>query len=101
MVKVLVKIHKAYREIIAVCDSDLIGRKFEEGNMQLEVDEQFYGGDEMSESQIIKLLRERAREDSCFNFVGKASINLAIKAGVIEKDKVIEVQGIQHAMTLL
>ena len=38
----LVKIHKSYRNVVAVCDSDLIGKKFEEDKFQLDLKESFY-----------------------------------------------------------
>ncbi len=36
------KIHKSYRNVVALCDAELIGKKFEEGNMQLYLRENFY-----------------------------------------------------------
>ncbi len=98
---ILVKIHQTYREIIAICDSDLVGKKFEEGNMQLEVNEQFYGGKEMSDDKILELLKEKSQEDACFNFVGKNSVDIGAKAGIIDKNRVIRVKDIPHAMALL
>ncbi|MCL6500538.1 MAG: DUF424 family protein [Candidatus Pacearchaeota archaeon] len=99
--KVFVKIHQAYREIIAVCDSELLGKRFEEGNLQLEINKHFYGGEEMSESQALELLNEKAEEDACFNFVGKLAVELGAKAGIVDMDRVIKIQGVPHAMGLL
>ncbi len=98
---VLVKIHQAYREVVAVCDSDVLGKRFEEGKMQLEVNEHFYKGEEMPDMKVIELLKEKSQEDACFNFVGKHSIELGIRAEIINKERVIEIQGVPHAMALL
>ncbi len=98
---VLIKIHQAYREIIAVCDSELVGKKLENDKMQLEVSKEFYGGEEMSENRILKLLKEKVQEDASFNFVGNDSIEIGIKAGIIDKERIIKIKNVPHAMALL
>ncbi len=102
--KFLVKIHSAYREIVAVSDIGLLGKRFEQGNTQLEVNEHFYGGKDskvVDEKKLLKILQEAAENDACFNFVGKESINTAIKQGLVDKNSVIKVQGIPHALALV
>ena len=44
----IVKIHKMPdgRSVIAVCDSNLLGKKFEEKNLQLDLTADFYKGSE-------------------------------------------------------
>jgi len=32
-----IKITKSYRDIVAVCDSSILGKKFEQGNLQLDL----------------------------------------------------------------
>lgn len=97
----LVKIHEFYRKIIAVCDSEILGRRFEEGNMQIEVSEAFYGGEEKEEAEVIEILKDLYKEDATFNLVGEKSVNAAIKAGIISKEGVIKIEGIPHALGLL
>lgn len=101
--KFLVKIHHAYREIVAVSDFGLLGKKFEQGNTQLEINEHFYGGGEskiVSEKQLLRILKEAEENDACFNFVGKKSVEAAIKAGLVERQGIIKIQGIPHALVL-
>lgn len=99
---IYIKIHEAYRRIVAVCDSELVGKKFEQGKFQIDVNEKFYKGDLFEDEQeIINLLKEEKTEDSCFNFVGNESCRLAIKAGLIEKKGILEISGIKHALVLL
>jgi hypothetical protein len=95
------KIHKSYRDVVAICDSDLIGKRFEEGKFQLDVKESFYKGDEVSEERAIFLLKKISREDATFNIVGKDSVKAAIQAGIIEENAVGEVQGVKFALVLL
>jgi len=57
MTEIYIKIHNAYRRIVAVCDADLIGKKFEEGNVQIDVNEKFYKGDLVDEEKALEILR--------------------------------------------
>ncbi|MEM1535659.1 MAG: DUF424 family protein [Candidatus Pacearchaeota archaeon] len=98
---VLIKVHEVYRKIVAVCDKELLGKRFEEGKLQLEINERFYGGEELSEEKAIKLLRKAFQDDACFNFVGKNSVELGIKAGIIDSKCIIKIQGVPHALALL
>ena len=41
---VYIKVHNSYRSVVAVADSDLLGKRFEEGIKQLDVRENFYNG---------------------------------------------------------
>ncbi len=99
---ILIKVHESYRTIVAVCDSDLIGKHFVEGNLQLDLKESFYGGKGYEEDKAIEVMRNAAYDDATFNIVGKESVNAAVKAGIIEDSKgaVIKIRGIPHAMSL-
>ncbi len=96
-----VKIHNGYRDMIAICDSDLIGRVFEEGKMQIDVRVSFFDGDEKNEEEVEKIIHEGATEDATFNIVGKKSVAIAIKSGLVAKESVMTVQNIPVALVLL
>ena len=81
------KIHKAYRKIVVLSDPELLGKKFTEGKMQLEIAEDFYGGEELEENKVIKILKAENVDDSTFNFAGKNAVAAGIKAEIISKDK--------------
>ena len=51
----LIKVHEAYRKVVAICDAELLGKKFTEGNMQLDVNPAFYGGKKYDEKKVIEL----------------------------------------------
>jgi len=97
----LIKIHKAYRDVVALCDSDLLGMKFEEGIKILEIKENFYKGEKKSEEELIELLIDLSKEDATFNIVGKNSVNCAVKVGIIKQDGVKTIQGVPFALVLL
>ena len=89
-----IKIHKKREDAItAICDEEIIGKRFDEGDIHLEVSERFYNGrligddaaaDEMNNARIL-------------NITGKNIINLALKKGVIKKSNILQVQRIPHA----
>jgi len=96
-----VKIIKSYRDVVAICDSNLIGKKFEEDKFQLDIKESFYKGEEISVEGTIKIMQAMSREDATFNIVGKKSINTALKAGIISEDGVKRIKGIPFALILM
>jgi uncharacterized protein len=96
-----IKIHKSYRYVVAICDSELIGKIFQNGKFQLDVKENFYKGDRVDEKEAIKIMEKMAREDATFNIIGKNSVNTALKAGIITPEGVNEIQGIPFAFVLL
>ncbi len=97
----LVKIHNSYRSIIAVCDTNLLGKTFEEGNRQIVLNPNFFQGEEKTEQDILKLMEDGAAEDSTFNIVGKESVKTALKAGIIKKEGITRIQGVPIALVLL
>ena len=96
----LIKIIQTYRDVVAVCDKELIGKRFEEGKFQLDVKENFFNGDETNEEKAIEIMKQMSMKDSTFNIVGKKSINTAIKAGIISGEEVKKIQNIPFALVL-
>ena len=97
----LVKVMSAYRDIVAICDSELLGKKFEEGIFQLDIKESFFGGGELEEEAAIKIMEEMSKNDATFNIVGKNSVDAALKAGIITEEGIRQIQGIPFALVLL
>tara|TARA_Y100000310_G_scaffold85798_1_gene82616 strand:+ start:5613 stop:5909 length:297 start_codon:yes stop_codon:yes gene_type:complete len=96
-----IKIHKAYRIVIALCDTSLIGKTFEEGNKQIQIRENFFKGDETNKQETIKILQNMQKEDATFNIVGEESVQTALEAGIIQKSGIIKIQDIPIALVLL
>jgi len=95
------KIHKSCRNVVALCDADLIGKRFEEGKCQLELRENFYKDRKLSKEQTIKILRQQSDEDATFNIVGEKSIQASIEAGIITKSCIRKIQNIPFTLILL
>jgi hypothetical protein len=96
-----IKIHTAYRTIVALADTNLIGRKFEEGIRQIEIRSGFFQGEEKNKAEIIELLKDMQKEDATFNIVGKESIECALNAGIIKKEGIFLIDNVPVALVLL
>jgi len=91
---ILVKIHNSgTSEVICLCDSDLLGKKFSQDNMQLNITERFYKRVEMPENKMFSLMKTSRN----LNIVGKESIAFALKHHFITKESVITIKKIPHA----
>ncbi|MEK6757836.1 MAG: DUF424 family protein [Nanoarchaeota archaeon] len=96
-----VNVIKSYRNVVAICDSELLGKKFEEEKFQLDVKESFFKGEETDKEKTKKIIRKMAMEDSTFNIIGEESIKCAIEAGIISKESIKKIQGIPFAFVLM
>ena len=96
-----IKIHKSYRTVVAICDSNLLGKKFEEGIKQLNIQENFFKGADLPEQEVIKIIQQQGKEDATFNIVGNDSIEAALKAEIISEDSIGKIQEIPYALKLL
>jgi len=95
------KIHKSCRYVVAICDSDLIGKKFEQDKFQLDVKESFFKGEEASEKELINIIKDYSKEDATFNIVGEKSVSASIKAGIITKQGIKKINNIPFALVLM
>lgn len=93
-----IKIHRSYRNIVALCDAELIGKKFEEGIRQLDLRENFYKDKKVTHAQAVHTLQQQVQEDATFNIVGKKAIAVAINARLITKKDVAYIAGIPFAL---
>ena len=91
----------SYRYVVAVCDKELLGKVFESGKFQLDVKESFYKGKEVSEEELLEIIRKMSREDATFNIVGKKSINMALKAEIITQEGIKRIKGVPFSLVLI
>ncbi len=97
----LLKIHKSYRTVVAICDTDLIGKTFEQGKEIIEIKPHFFKGEEKTESEILEAIEITSMEDATFNIVGKESVACALKSGIIKQEGIKEINGVPIALVLL
>lgn len=93
----IVKIHQNKdNKILAICDKNLLGKKFFDGELQLEVNE-FYNGEEMREEKIL----EELKDANIVCLIGEESIKFGLKHKLISEGNIIKVKGVPHAQGLL
>jgi hypothetical protein len=95
----LVKIHKNIdgKVIAAICDEALIGKRIEEGDMQLDLSSDFYNGEERPMSEIADIMRNAY----IVNLVGEKSISLGLKEEVISRENIRNIKGVPFAQAIV
>ncbi len=84
------------RLILAVCDKDLLGRRFENKDKLLDLNSSFYKGELMDEGEVLILMKEAY----ILNLVGKLSVELALKNKLISKDRIFTIKNIPYAQSV-
>ena len=97
----LIKIHKAYRPVVAICDKALIGKTFKEDNKKIFLRENFFQGEEKTKEELIKEIKRQQIEDATFNIVGEKSIQIALDCGIISEKGIKKIQGVPIALVLM
>lgn len=89
----LLRIIRAQGEVLViVCDAELLGKKFKQDDLKLEIKESFYRGESASVEKCLAALREA----TIANLVGSI-VEQAIEAGIIDRENIIRIQNVAHA----
>lgn len=78
--------------LVVICDEELLGKKFKNGEFRLEVKESFYKGEKASLEDCLAALRSA----TIGNLVGSI-VEHAVKAGIIEPGNVLHFKKVPHA----
>ncbi|MEF8822006.1 MAG: DUF424 domain-containing protein [Halovenus sp.] len=82
--------------LVAVCEADLLGESFENGELSLTVNEEFYDGQEVDEDAVVDSLANC----SVANIVGTKAVEIAIEHGFVEEENVLDIGETRHAQLL-
>lgn len=92
------KMYKRRGEVVlAACDRELLGKKFEEGELHIHVREEFYYESFVSEQTFLNSMKLA----TIINLVGENVVRIAIREGYIDKDNVLRIAGVPHAQMVL
>jgi hypothetical protein len=83
-------------KMLAVCDKSLVGKNFNEGDLQIHVSEEFYSEEECGEDEVIRILKS----STIVNAVGEKIIRLMVENGLIKEGYVIHIDGVPHAQII-
>lgn len=99
----LIKIHSATRYVVAICDTELFGKKFidQDNIKQIDLTTTFFKGEEKNEQEVEETIQDMIREDASFNIVGENSCKIALNTGAIKKEGIVKIANIPVALTLL
>ena len=89
-----VKIYKQGDDIvIGACDEHLLGKKFRDGKLQIDVARHFYDGERVDGKTLKKFLLDA----TIANLVGKQTVKCALDLGLVDPAYVLEIKGVPHA----
>ena len=78
--------------LVNVCDEELLGKEFREGNIVLRVSPQFYGGEKVNTEQV----KQSLLEGDIMSLVGRKAIGVAVSLGMATWSAVKYVGGVPH-----
>ena len=98
---ILLKVHKSYRWVVAVCDEEVFGRKLIDGKRVLDLSGEFFKGDAMDDEEVRAEISRCSDEDATFNFVGERSVGIAKELGIVDDETVVNIDEVPFALALL
>lgn len=88
-------IHRTGSEVIlAACDSDIHGKKFEDNDIVLDLGGPYFSGSEVTEDEFRGMLAMATSG----TLVGPRTVAIAIECGCIHGDAVADLAGVPHAL---
>ncbi|MCJ7697805.1 MAG: DUF424 family protein [Thermoplasmata archaeon] len=85
--------HQGDDFVIGACDEHLLGKKFRNGKLQIDVAKHFYDGERIDKKTLKKFLLDA----TIANLVGKETVKCAIELGLVDPDRIIKIRGVPHA----
>ncbi len=96
--RVYLKVHFMNElETVACCDEDLLNQVFKEGNLRIEISNQFFGGKLIDLEDAISILKESAS----FNIVGEKIVEKAINCKILLKEGIGIIDGVPIALKMI
>jgi len=80
--------------MIAVCDTEILGRTLRDRNRVFEIRECFYKGQRMTVEEAIELVKR----STAANLVGKNTVGCAKAQGIIHPEAVLQILDVPHAL---
>jgi hypothetical protein len=92
------KSHRSGKEVlIAVCDCDLMGKKFVEGHLHVEILSDFFG----EEKATVKDVEQALGGATMANLIGEVAVRHAIRLGYVARENVLIIDGVPCAQMVL
>ena len=79
--------------LLAIADSSIIGKTFEEGNLQIMISKDFYSDKRCNEENVIDIMKGA----TIINAVGKDIIGIMVKENIVDNSMILIIDGVPHA----
>ena len=79
--------------ILAMCDSEILGKTLREGKIVFHVKEEFYNGGKVNVEEALDMINN----SNIVNMVGKCCVEKAIARGYVHPLAVLNIEGVPHA----
>lgn len=83
--------------ILVVTDPDILGKVHLEGRKQLDLSNKFYQGEEKNLTEVEELVEEAY----ILHLTGKNAVELGVRLGIVDRNKVLVIKGIPHAEAMV
>ncbi|MFH0832898.1 MAG: DUF424 family protein [Candidatus Aenigmatarchaeota archaeon] len=83
--------------LLAISDSSIVGKKFNDNGLQLIIDENFYSEKLCDEDEATQLIKSA----TIVNAVGKEIIGMMLKKKFVEEDNILYVSKTPHAQVVI
>ena len=82
--------------LLAICDSEILGKTLREGKIVFHVKDEFYNGGKVSVEEAVNMIEN----STIVNMVGKCCVEKAIEKGYVHPDAVLNIEGVPHAQII-
>jgi hypothetical protein len=79
--------------LLAICDTDIVGKTLCEGKIVFHVKEEFYKGSKVTIEEAVGMIQN----STIVNMVGRKVVKKAIEEGYVHPDAVLNIEGVPHA----
>jgi hypothetical protein len=79
--------------LLAICDSEVLGKTLRQGKIVFHIKDEFYNGGKTTIEEAISMIKN----STIVNIVGKNCVEKAIAKGYVHPDAVLQIEGVPHA----
>lgn len=83
--------------IVAACDKEILGKKFTQGELQLEVNKGFYYGELKDIGELFNAMNDA----TIVSLTGNNVVDSAVGHGFVDEENILEISGIKHAQIVV
>jgi len=79
--------------LLAICDTEILGKTLREGKIVFNVKEEFYKGARVAIEEAVDMIAN----STIVNMIGKNIVKRAIEKGYVHPEAVLNIEGVPHA----